>query len=129
MCGVATSEVCNIMSSPFCFYPSVAFGLNLPPVVFVLQALQQEGGGGFESMQQWPLANAALCFVNIATAAIISNKVQVEKGSHIEEDGTFYKADFGNTRNKSAARINEILCYNPSLPSTSLSSAPSSFGS
>jgi len=113
LCGVATAEVCDIMSSPFCFYLSVAFGLNLPPVVFALQSLQQDGGGGCEKVQQWLLVNAALCIVNIVMAAYISNKVQVEKGSDIEQDGTVYQADFTNTRNNSAARINKIPCHDP----------------
>uniref|UniRef100_A0A7S4W3V6 Uncharacterized protein n=1 Tax=Ditylum brightwellii TaxID=49249 RepID=A0A7S4W3V6_9STRA len=69
--------------------------------VFALQALQQE--------------NAALCFVCIVMAAYISNKVQMEKGSDIEEDGTFYQADFSNTKNNSAARINKMLCLDPLL--------------
>jgi hypothetical protein len=68
-------------------------------VIFALQALQQEGGGGCENMQQWLLVNVGLCFVNIVMAAYTSNKVQVEKGSDIEEDRAFYQADFSNTRN------------------------------
>eukprot|EP00957_Ditylum_brightwellii_P049020 3719381-Ditylum_brightwellii.AAC.1 len=72
--------------------------------VFPLQALQQEGAevtGGCENVQKLLLVNAALCFMNIVMAAYISNKVQMEKGSDIEEDRTFYKADFSNTRNNS----------------------------
>mmetsp|Transcript_5025 Transcript_5025/g.7497 ORF Transcript_5025/g.7497 Transcript_5025/m.7497 type:complete len:97 (-) Transcript_5025:6-296(-) len=65
-CGIATAEVCDIMSTPFCFYLSVAFGLNLPPAVFALQSLQQEGS--CEKVQQWLFINVALCVVNIAMA-------------------------------------------------------------
>eukprot|EP00957_Ditylum_brightwellii_P000126 8685-Ditylum_brightwellii.AAC.1 len=39
--------------------------------------------------------------------------VQMDKDSDVEEDGTFYQADFSNTRNNSAARINKIPCHDP----------------
>jgi len=74
------------MSSPFCFYLSVAVEAELAPcVIFALQALQQEGGGGCENVQQWLLVNVGLCFVNIVMTAYICNKVLVEKGSDIED--------------------------------------------
>eukprot|EP00957_Ditylum_brightwellii_P092868 7069526-Ditylum_brightwellii.AAC.1 len=88
LCGVATAEMCDIMSSSFCFYLSVVFGLNFPPVVFALQSLQKNGGDDCEKVQQWLL---------------------VEKGSDIEQDRTFYQADFSNRRNNSAACTNQIL--------------------
>eukprot|EP00957_Ditylum_brightwellii_P116076 8855017-Ditylum_brightwellii.AAC.1 len=44
-------------------------------------------------------------------AAYISNKMQMEKGSDIEEDGTFYQVNVSNARNNSAARIKKILCH------------------
>eukprot|EP00957_Ditylum_brightwellii_P063693 4834167-Ditylum_brightwellii.AAC.1 len=75
LCGVATAEACDIRSSPFCLYLSVVFGLNLLPVVFALQSLQQDRS--CKKVQQWLFINAVLCIVNIVMALNISNKVQV----------------------------------------------------
>eukprot|EP00957_Ditylum_brightwellii_P201027 15323760-Ditylum_brightwellii.AAC.1 len=103
VCDVATAEVCDEMSSPFWFYLSIAFGLKLPPVCGLCTAGAAARGrrGGW-----WPREHAEM-------AAGERGTVQMEKGSDIEEDRTFYQADSSNTRNDSAVPINEKLCHDP----------------
>eukprot|EP00573_Skeletonema_grethae_P006588 CAMPEP_0201697878 /NCGR_PEP_ID=MMETSP0578-20130828/14998_1 /ASSEMBLY_ACC=CAM_ASM_000663 /TAXON_ID=267565 /ORGANISM="Skeletonema grethea, Strain CCMP 1804" /LENGTH=195 /DNA_ID=CAMNT_0048184235 /DNA_START=173 /DNA_END=760 /DNA_ORIENTATION=+ len=61
------------MRSPFCFYLTVAVGLNVPPVVFAGQALAN--GNNCAVALQWLMVNAFFCIVNVAAAFYISGKV------------------------------------------------------
>lgn len=72
-CGFACDGISQAMRSPFCFYLSVAVGLNVPPVVFACQALAN--GQNCAPALQWLLVNAFFCIVNVAAAFYISGEV------------------------------------------------------
>lgn len=141
-CGVVCEGASKALRSPFCFYLTVALGLNIPPVIFAVEAFTSNGGGCSIALN-WLLVNAVLCFVNIAAAMYISGKIayvpanemntvapapptsDVETGTKVDNNtkveakeatkkSTMWPTLFeSNPRAKSLSRVRDVLCHDP----------------
>ena len=62
LCGVVTTQLGDIVCSPFSLFLCAAFGFNLPPIVYFLKAFQidDDAGGGCKAME-WLKGDAILC--------------------------------------------------------------------
>ena len=79
-CGVVCEGVSKALRSPFCVYLSVTIGLNIPPVIFAVEAFAIHDGGCNTALI-WLVVNAILCAVNIAAAIYISSKIAYVPGN------------------------------------------------
>mmetsp|Transcript_1574 Transcript_1574/g.2167 ORF Transcript_1574/g.2167 Transcript_1574/m.2167 type:complete len:239 (+) Transcript_1574:74-790(+) len=73
-CGVLCDGVSQALRSPFCVYLSITLGLNIPPIIFAVEAFTIHDGG-CNIVLTWLAVNAILCAVNIAAAIYISGKI------------------------------------------------------
>ena len=114
LCGAVTTQLGDIVCSPFSLFLSAALGLNLPPIVFFFKALtnlQIEDADGCRAMD-WLKGDAILCAVNMVAAVHIVYKIMDDK-IHQRENG-FYESMTGNsTKSNSCARIKHVLCDDP----------------
>ena len=85
-CGLACEGLSAALRSPFCIYLSVTAGLNLPPIVFAVQAYLINGDDGCDAVWRWLLVNTVLCAVNVIAAIYISWKIAYDTSSSEEEE-------------------------------------------
>ena len=142
-CGVVCEGVSKALRSPFCLYLTVTLGLNIPPIIFAVEAFTINDDGCSLALN-WLIVNAFLCVVNIAAAVYISGKIAYVPANETSNDAppppttsdieaaavgesktktapkqtinknTMWPTLFeSNNRAKSFSRVRDVLCHDP----------------